>query len=208
MGIRHAGLRRKQTKLPVNKQHYSLSRQVQRSVFWPDWGDDHWFHLCTLQNSVNFTDVSNLSREKNATQAHLLLSAESSIFCEVSDFNSMESYGNVVEEMTTLISPGKMEILGPALWDTSGTLGTGAKNERRCILGRIRHYLNCHLIHKEGKYPKVVFSLKLGNMRPKSQLNGMAKGADRMVKEFTWAFEFCIISDQLLCLIQWSSWCT
>jgi len=59
--------------------------------------------------------VSNLSREKNATQAHLLLSAESSIFCEVSDFNSMESYGNVVEEMTTLISPGKMEILGPAL---------------------------------------------------------------------------------------------
>lgn len=151
--------------------------------------------------------MSILSKEKNASQAHLLLSAESSIFCEVSAFNSMENYGNVVGEMTILISPGKMEILGPALWE-SWTLGAGARHERRCILGHIRHYLNCHLRRKEWKYPKAVFSLKQGNMRQKSQLNSMAKGADRELKEFTWAFELCTTSDQLLCLIQWSSWCT
>lgn len=70
-----------------------------------------------VQFNVNFIDVSkqNFSKHKNAPQAYLLLSAESSVFCEVSDFNSMESYGNMVEEMTTLRSPGNMEILGPAL---------------------------------------------------------------------------------------------
>lgn len=194
MVISHAGLRRKQTKLPVNKKHCRRKAYSKYSkVFFGQ--TDHRFHICTLESNANFTDVSNSSKEKNATQAHLLLSAESSIFYEASDFNSTESYRNVVEEMTTLISPGKMEILGPALWEISWSLGAGARSERRCILGHIRRYLNCHLRHKEWKYPKAVFSLKLGNMRQKSQLNSMAKGADKKLKEFTWAFELSITSD-------------
>lgn len=52
--------------------------------------------------------------------------AEYSIFCEVSDFNSMESYGSVVEEVT-FTPPGKMKILGPALWRISQALGTDKK---------------------------------------------------------------------------------
>lgn len=41
-----------------------------------------------------------ISKEQYTTQAHLLLTAEYSLICEVSDFNNMESSESVVEEMT------------------------------------------------------------------------------------------------------------
>lgn len=118
--------------------------------------------------------------------------AEYSISCEVSDFNSTESYGSVAEEMK-FTPPSKIKTSGPALWRISQALGTDAK-----ATGNISwDILDITWIVIWVQMSKSSIFIKDRNLRQKSQLNSMAKGADKKLKEFAWPLELVSLVNYL-----------